>query len=315
MKKISIIMPFLNEDMEPKETIESIYDTAPSSLFKIIAIDDCSQKSVHLDFPDVQIIRNEKRIGVDGSRQKGIELADTPCIFVIDSHMRFKKDNWLEKMIDCVEKEPDAAWCTVCLGLGYGTMDINNHKGKYYGANMLFIDDNATPDRPAREVLEPKWGAKKDGLEFEIPCILGANYAFSKKWFDYIGGLKGLKMWGSSEPFLSMKTWMAGGKNKIRTDVEIGHKFRSNSPYTTKISSLVFNKIFICKTIFPDQLGDKLIGYLPKDINYKKAMEEIDNIQERIKKDRAYYHSIFKRSIYDYCNEFKIKLPERSKGD
>ena len=223
-------MPFLNEEEEPRKTIESIYETAPSSLFKIIAIDDGSNNKISLDgFDDVQVTYNEKRIGVDGCRQLGADMVDTPYLFIIDAHMRFKNDRWLERIIDCIEREPETAWCTTCIGLGYGSMDMNNHKGKYYGADMLFVDSDAKPNRPARQVLEPKWAQLKGAGEYEIPCILGANYGFSKKWFDHIKGLHGLKMWGTSEPFLSMKTWMAGGKCKIATDIGIGHKLDRKS--------------------------------------------------------------------------------------
>lgn len=312
MMKMTIIMPFLNEELETVNTIKSIYDTAPKDSFEIIAIDDGSDKfdpSVFNPYPDVIYKRNSKRIGVDGSRQMGIEMAKTDNILIIDAHMRFKNDKWMETMLAYLILEPETLWCTTCLGLGYGTMDLNQHKGAYYGADMLFVDSNAKPDRPAREVLESKWASKKSDNDYEIPCVLGANYFMTKKWADYIWGLKGLKMWGTSEPFLSIKTWMAGGKCKITTDIEIGHKFRSNAPYTTGISYLVYNKIFMCKTIFPNELADKLIGYLPKDVNYKKAMELIEDNKTEIEEAKDYYQTIFTSSIYDYCNRFDIKIP------
>jgi len=305
-------MPCLNEEKEPLETVSSIYNTASSDLFKIIVVDDAS-KSLPLDFSqfkDVRYVKNAERKGVDGSRQLGVKLADTPYILILDSHMRFKTDNWLEKIIDCLEREPETAWCTVCLALGFGDNDIGAATGRYYGANMLFVNKDARRDRPAREVLEPKWASKKNELEYEIPCILGANYAFSKKWFDHIRGLKGLRGWGSSEPFLSMKTWMSGGKCKIRTDIEIGHKFRNNAPYVTKISSLVYNKIFMCKTIFPTELGDELLRYLPQDRNFREAMNAIDEDRKVIEEDRKYYSQIFKKSIYEYCDRFRIAIPQ-----
>lgn len=310
MKQMTIVMPFLNEGDEPRQTIESIYATAPSDLFKIIAVDDGSDKPSDLSgFDDVSHVVNEKRLGVDGSRQKGANLVDTPYLFIIDAHMRFNDDQWLERAINCVEREPETAWCTTCLGLGYGTMDMGRHNGKYYGADMLFIDANADSNRPAREVLEPKWRTKEDYVEYEIPCILGANYIFSKGWFDYIGGLRGLQMWGTSEPFLSMKSWMAGGKCKINTDIEIGHKFRKNAPYSTGVSHMVYNKIFLCKTILPEDLGEKLINCLPPNINFKNAMKSIEANEKEIAESREYYQAIFENSIYDYCGKFGINLP------
>lgn len=304
-------MPFLNEKREPLETIKSICETSDPNLSEIIAIDDCSDSSIDLSqFDNVKKIRNEKRMGVDASRQLGINLAENDNVLVIDSHMRFRKDNWLRKMVNFIEGNPKTLWCTVCLGLGYGTLDINNHKGKYYGANMLFVDRDAKPDRPARECLECKWStAVKEQSEYDIPCILGANYFFSKKWFDYINGWKGLKSWGSSEPFVSLKSYMAGGDCKITKSIEIGHLFRSNAPYTTPISDLVYNKIFICKTILSAEAGRKLINCLPKDVNFDNAMKQIEQNKKEIGKSKEYYQSIFKHSIYDYCERFNFYLP------
>ena len=45
-KKLTIIMPHLNEKAEPLETIKSMYQTANSDLFQIIAIDDCSKEKM-----------------------------------------------------------------------------------------------------------------------------------------------------------------------------------------------------------------------------------------------------------------------------
>ena len=309
MKKLTIIMPHLNEEKEPFETIRSIHETSDPKLSEIIAIDDCSSSPIDLCFSNVKQIRNEKRIGVDASRQLGVELSETDNVLVIDSHMRFKNDDWLPKMIHLIENNQQTLWCCVCLGLGYGTLDVNNHKGKYYGANILFIDKEASPNRPARECLECKWATDIEiPNEYQIQSILGANYFFSKKWFDYINGWKGLRMWGSSEPFVSLKSYMASGDCKITKDIEIGHVFRSNAPYATGISHLVYNKMFLCKTILPDELGSKLISHLPKDINFNKAMEEINKNQKQIEEDKLYYKSIFKKSIYDYCDKFRIDL-------
>ncbi len=310
-KKLTIIMPYLNEGREPLETIKSIHETFNSNFFQIIAIDDCSDHFVNLSqFANVRQIRNEKRIGVDASRQLGVDSAETDNILVIDAHMRFKNDNWLNKMTSLIERNPQTLWCTTVLALGYGTLDVNNHKGKYYGADMLLVDVCANSERPSRECIEPKWAPEIKGIEeYEIPCILGANYFFSKKWFTHINGWRGLKSWGTSEPFISLKSYMSGGNCKITKSIEIGHVFRSNAPYSTQICDLVYNKIFLCKTILPEDLGEKLIGYLPKDINFNNAMKNIDNNRDIIEENRKYYMSIFKNSIQDYCEKFNIGLP------
>lgn len=318
MKDLTVIMPFLNEGKEPEKTIESIYSTASKKRVDIIAIDDNSnsipgageitQMEIALKYPEVKYIRNTVRVGVDRNRQMGVELAKTPYALIIDAHMRFPK-GWLEKILDCVSREPETLWCTTCLALGYGNMDIERARDKYYGATLLLIDNDSVPDHPAREILEPKWIPKKNESEYEIPCVLGANYAFGINSFNYVHGLTGLKMWGTSEPFLSLKYWLSGKKCKITTDIEIGHKFRDTAPYATNIWSLIYNKIYLCKTLLPEEMGNDLISKFVKDSNFKNAMGHINLDKDRIELEKQYFKSIFSLSIEDFCNKFDINLP------
>ena len=309
MKDITIVMPFLNEQEEAQNTIDSIYETADTKNFEIIAIDDCSKTpSIIKERQEVKVVRNSTRIGVDASRQLGIDLAQTPLICIFDAHMRFLP-GWLDSLINVVVKEPQTLWCTQCLGLGYGNMDIHLSRDKYYGADFLFVNPDVEPNRFATEVLEPKWRVERDTGQYEIPCILGANYAAYKSWFNYIHGLNGLKMWGASEFFLSLKTWMAGGKCKINADVKIGHKFRDNAPYATGVWYMIYNKLYLIETLFEDSLKQKMINYFPKDTSFKLAMEEIKKNRQIIERERNYFKSICKMSIQDICNKFSIQLP------
>jgi glycosyltransferase involved in cell wall biosynthesis len=305
--KLSIIMPFLNEESEPIQTIRSLYSTAAKKDFEIIVIDDNSIKSpdfkIFKDFKNVKYIRNKTRLGVDGCRQLGANLAITPNLFIIDAHMRFNK-NWNEQIINLIEKEPNTFWCTTCVQLGYGNMDLSKSDIKYYGAKLVFINGTVN-GRPAREILEPKWLEKKQDGEYEIPCLLGANYFFKKERFNYIHGLNGLKMWGTSEPFLSLKNWLAGGKNKITTNIEIGHKFRDNAPYSTPVWSMVYNKIFLCKTIFPSEFGNSLIDQFQKNNTFNEAMTEIKRNESFIDSEAQYYKKTFTRKIGDFCKYFE----------
>lgn len=303
-------MPHLNEKNEVFETVKSIYETIDIEDFEIISIDDGSKEVSDLsEFKNVRQIKNTQRIGVDACRQKGIDLSQSDYALILDSHMRFKHDNWASKIIKYIDENPQTLFCTTCLGLGYGTLDVNKHKGKYFGADIKLLTDQEK-NRPCRSVLEPKWTSEKREQEYQIQCILGANYFFNKRWFNYIGGLRGLKSWGTSEPFLSIKSYLAGGDCKITKSIEIGHLFRDNAPYSTPIADLVYNKVYVLKTIFPKELEDKLMVHIPKDNNFNKAIKDIEKDHVKIAMDRDYYQGIFKMSIYDYCSKFNIKLPE-----
>jgi len=312
MKKLTIIIPYLNEEESDLwGTLDSIYENFDSNLIDIICIDDNSDQHIDLSkYKDVLCIKNSRRMGVDWCRDKGAEIAETPYLFILDAHMKLVKNDWLGIIEDCLEREPNSLFCAVSLGLGYGTMDLSKHKGKYHGASILLLDPNSPQSRESRECLEPKWKSKEDKIEYEIPCILGANYYMTKKWFDYIHGFKGLRMWGSSEVLISLKSWMAGGQCKIRTDLEIGHKFRSNSPFSTSIHFLYANKIYICEVLnFPLELKEKILNALPYDINYRKAQQLIKDSMEEINKEKEYFQGIFTKDIYTVCKELNIEIP------
>ena len=312
-KKITIIIPSLNEpDDELYNTIKNIYETADNNLFDIIAIDDNSEEKYISDlsaFPDIKIVRNEKRMGVDYCRDLGAKTAVTDNLLFLDSHMRFfRNSNWLNIMVKSCEAEKDVIWCSTSLGLGYGTMDLSKHKGRYYAADILFIDKNADPKRFSRECLEPNWRGKEDKETYSVPCILGAVYFMTKKRFDFLHGFRGLKMWGSSEPFLSLKNFLCSGESKIHTGIEVGHRYRDNSPFSTGIHYLYYNKIYMCKTILPEDIGNKIMDCLPKNINFKNAMELIEKNKTEIEGEKNYYNGIFNKTIFDFCREFNVSI-------
>jgi len=310
--KLSIVMPYLNEtEDDVLNTILSINSVFDPSSIEIIVIDDNSQKHIQLDvFKNVKQFKNEKRMGVDWCRDFGAKMAKSPNLLILDAHMLLVKNNWMEIIEDCLNREPQSVFGTTCLGLGFGNMGLKKNSGKYFGANILLLDPSAPKSRQSRECMEPKWRKKENGVEYQIPCVLGACYFMTHAWFDFIHGFKGLEMWGSSEFLLSLKSWMAGGQCRIRTDLEAGHKFRSNSPFSTGVHFLYANKIYICEILsFPEGLKNKILDSLPKNINYENARKLIEQNRGEINKEKQYYAGIFKKDIYQICKELNIEIP------
>ncbi|MFW9874511.1 MAG: glycosyltransferase [Candidatus Thorarchaeota archaeon] len=316
-KKITIIIPFLNEGEELLYTIKSIYETASPKLFEIIVVNDASTiQSTGLEkYEEITIIRNRERLGVDASRDKAVKLAKTYHVFIIDAHMRFKNDKWCKKIIKALNKEPTTIFCTCSVALNHSKPEVtvyNAKRGRYYGANLLLYNHNGIEQgKPSsyRDIIVPKWrkGKKKTGKRiYEIPCILGATYGINRKWFNKLKGFEGLKMWGSSEPFISLKSWLAGGKCKIISDVEIGHYYRNKSPYTTESYYLLYNKMFIAKTIFSKNLASDMISYLGNNRDVRMAKNLIDVNRNLINDYREYFKALFTKSIFNLCKKFNI---------
>lgn len=297
---MSIIIPVLNDNEELNLTIKSIRETSPSNV-EIIVIDDKSDIPATVEDPTVMLIRLEERKGVGATRWIGAHYATTDYLLFVDSHMRFDK-NWYNNAIQRLTTNPwNVVWCATCIGLEEGNMDITRPKGSYNGAELLLYGGIEN------QVFEGKWIPEKEGDEYEISCMMGACYFFHKKWFFHIKGTSSLLMWGSDEPLLSLKTWLAGGSIKIMKSVRIGHKFRSSSPYVTGIPYLIYNKMRSMYMLLPQPLYRKLQDKIPYDSNKQEAINMLANDIIEIESEREYYKSIFTKDIDWLCEKFKIK--------
>jgi glycosyltransferase involved in cell wall biosynthesis len=311
LKRLSIVMPYLNEGEEPYLTALNILETTRPGEVEIIAVDDGSNEP-HTSpgiLPQVRMFRNNMRRGSGASKHLGASMAQTPNLLIIDAHMRFRNDQWLQRIVDALEREPQTVFCTTCVQLTPENMEMDKARTKYYGANLVLVNNDNPDASIAAQIIEPKWAPEREGDEYEIPCVLGANYAVKAEWFGRIGGMEGLQQWGGEEAFLSLKSWRAGGACKLLKNVEIGHRFRKNATYVTPIYHMYYNKMLICRTIFPPEWAARLENCLPKNYEYKTAEYFLAVDEARISEMRSRYAGLFVRSMEEICERLHIPAP------
>lgn len=106
MIDLSIVMPFRDAGSEPEMTIKSILETCANSRIEIVAINDCSNEEKDFSqYPQVRYICNKERLGVTVCRDLGVDNVRSENVLIIDAHMRFRKDDWVERGIEAVEKK------------------------------------------------------------------------------------------------------------------------------------------------------------------------------------------------------------------
>ena len=297
---LSIVIPVLNDNEEANLTIESIRATSPNDV-EIIVVDDCSDTPVKLTDPHVKLTRREQRMGAGNSKHLGVELANSKHVLLIDSHMRFAND-WYEQAMKLLPDSPKTLWCAICIGLNKDCMDMAHPRGAYYGANLVLYDDK-------KRIFQGVWTKKMPGENYEISCAMGACYFVNRDWFLRIGGTKSHKMWGSLEPFISIKYWLSGGEVRLMSNVKIGHKFRNEAPYSTEIKYIEYNKIRPMKTILPDEMYKLLLSKIPDDVNKVSALQIIEKEKGDIESEQEHYRKIFVHDIYWFLKKFGISNP------
>jgi glycosyltransferase involved in cell wall biosynthesis len=298
---ISIIIPVLNDNEEVNLTIQSIYQTSPDNI-EIIVIDDASDIPVIIDDKRVKLFRFDKRKGAGQARHYGALNATSKHLLFIDAHMRFDI-KWFENAINRIVSTPKILWCGACLGLDAKNMDINKPQGIYTGADLvLYADKNKT-------IFDGVWRPEiKDKDDYEISCVMGACYFIHKDWYFHIKGLEQTMMWGSEEPILSIKTWLAGGEVRLMKSVRLGHKFRNSSPYSTNVSHIHYNKLAYMYMLFPTDLYGKMVNKFNNDGNRQAALNLVEKNKVILDVEKEYYKTIFQYDIYWLCDKFKIEM-------
>lgn len=311
-KFLTVVMPFLNEGDEPVRTIESILDTSPPGMVEILAIDDGSDEYNPLvsKFPHVRLVRQLNRLGQPESLDKGVKMAQSPNVLMIDAHMTFRDDNWAERLIEILEAERETVFCTTCVHLSEEQRELSKAKQKYYGGTLQMIDPDEADSPFAKQILNPKWiETPPDQAVSDVPCILGAAYAVRKEWYQKLNGLKGLEKWGGHEPFLSLKSFLAGGKVQLIRDIEIGHLFREEPGYMNYNHNLFYNKMLISKTVFPSEISDQLLEVIPQNVTTEYAMNLIHFYLSDLVDYQIFYEKLFTRTIFEYFEKYKLDFP------
>jgi glycosyltransferase involved in cell wall biosynthesis len=306
MTKLSIIIPFLNEGEEPINTINSIDETSNKEDVEIILIDDGSSDGEDLSrfekFSNVRFFRNEIRIGTGYCIEFGLEKSSSPYILIVDAHMRFLNDDWLNKIVDKLKEDDKLLLCTVSIALNYDNKDdwdknkpFKELKEHHSGTDLLPF---YTINKKSKVLLDPRWrNLEKDKGDFyDIHCVMGACYASSKKWMQHIKSTNGLKQWGSIEESLSLKTWLAGGSVKLLSSTGIGHIYRNiKVPYDINADYVLYNKLWLIYTIFDDKTIYNMFNFISVDDRYKIPMKMLNENILEAKKLKKYYKSIFTR--------------------
>jgi len=303
---ITIIFSALNEGDEPLNTIKSIYETADPKDFKIIVFDDGSFPKLEIPkkYKEVRVVRNNMRIGVAGNFDKGVELARTPFVFLCNARMRFKP-GWIEEGVKWLKKEPETIFCTTSLCLTYDNTDIDKCEIKRYGAEIIF---SRKDKKYGIQILEPSWLKEKDKDVYEVPCVLGANYFITKKWYQHIKGFEGLATYGGMCAYLSLKSWMAGGKCKILKKIEIGNIYRDPKLYKEKLKpnylfieeDKLWNKLFTAFTLLSQGEATELLCKLRPKAHYTLLVNRLQHFAAQIKEYRDYYKSINKINAINF---------------
>ncbi|MEJ2543643.1 MAG: glycosyltransferase family 2 protein [Calditrichaceae bacterium] len=107
MKKITIVIPHFNGIDILRDCLQSLYKSTFTD-FNTLVIDngssDGSQDFVKKEFPQINLVENEKNLGYAGGCNQGIQMADTPYVLLLNNDTVMPK-NFLSEMLNTIEND------------------------------------------------------------------------------------------------------------------------------------------------------------------------------------------------------------------
>ena len=299
MEYLTIIIPFLNEGIEVERTVQSIKKTIIGDCHVVLINDNSDDDYDYVAVANkynCQYIYNDKRLGVAASRNKGVDLCNTPYFLLLDAHMRFYKKGWDKELLKNLKENPRTLICsqTKILNINDSGSIVELNNELVYCAGYIDLGD--------KEIFRVAWNhidLEPYNSLIEVPCVIGAAYACSKEYWAYINGLDGLITYGTDEELLSVKVWLEGGRCLLARDWVVGHIYRKTFPYEVPSIDIVYNRLFVLELLFPISLKKDLYSKMKftyKD-NFSKAYSMLRDNYKTIKIQKQYLNSIFTRDI------------------
>lgn len=315
---LTVIIPFLNEGEEVRNTLDSIRKHGGGKV-AVILINDASDdgypyESYATEF-EAGYIFNQERQGVARSRDMGIERCATPYFLLLDAHMRFYQEDWIPILTGELKKDERVLLCCnsrILRKNEQGEMYDDPKGSRTFGARVHLERD---PD-----ILSAKWVDQEQYPEEEIEditCVLGAAYAASKKYWQYLKGLNGLIYYGSDEGYISMKVWLEGGRCRLLKNLYVGHYYRRKAPYRIETSFVLYNKLLITYLLLPWYVQGRAYSALQQKYSSALFLTEFRHLMEKQEEWDAlkeYYSRIFTRDFNEIveANRRRVKvLPEK----
>lgn len=292
MKKLTVIIPFLNEGAEVEKTVASVLSTASGSV-DVILINDASTDGYAYravaERHGCRYVEHIRRAGVAASRDEGVRLAQTPCVLLLDAHMELYDRGWDDNITALLCSNTNALLCAQTQAL----LPDRTAKGvsSCEGARVDYAAGIKARWQPAGSAV------RQQGNLCEVECVLGAAYAMRKDYYELLHGLRGLRSYGADEEFLSLKVRWAGGRCLLVKGWVAGHIYRAGAPapYASSSVDSCYNRLLIAELLYAGAAQRQLLLWIEQRYReaYPEAYGRIMASYGWVMRERAYLWNIF----------------------
>lgn len=339
---VSVIIACYNDQGWLDKTMARLYHEQDLNSFEAIVVDDGSTTPITAEGFPVRVLRNTIHQGVGYCFDRGVKEAVGDTIILMGSDVLVKDRSWLSEAEKWSVEHPEAMGCAVSYCFTPSVLEFNEETKRTYGANISWVytfekHPFNNPIIPAEfgldvvnasSVLKPIFD--NDTI---IPCLIGAFYVTTKAWYQKIYGWdtdgpqnRGHKNWGGLEPWISIKTWLAGGEVHYIPQIEVGHVYGRIGNVLlhrgVRADLRWYNKLFIIHTLFTEAEKQGVLSMIERlykengayDRNYGQAKKLIKENKEFVdtvtaRNDQLFSYESGSRSLNIFTHKFRTRTP------
>ena len=303
---ISVIVPYHNDG---DIILDSVGRLLNIPNVEVIVVDDGSVIPVTplvAITDNVRIIRHSRNLGVGAAFDRGVREARGETILLMGCDVMVLPD-WKWHVERLAKEHPRGIIAAACIGVtpDNGYQFLNEPRA---GAEIRLIQHASSRDkwyaeRNYNDILVGAW-LDPPAMEFQkCGCLMGAAYVVNKRWYTHIGGFRLFDGWGGLEPYISLKSYLAGGYVGVEPEWQVGHVFGINNgerdPMKRRAGRLdkyYFNKLMIAHTCLPDR-AKELDQFLGNAYAIGMGRQLLKQRWGEIRRAYEYNQSIFTRSF------------------
>jgi GT2 family glycosyltransferase len=244
-----------NEGAELRETVTNILATLPRNQREVIVVDDSStDNSTEFlrELPEVLVLPSTG-LGVARARNYGASRATGDVILFADAHVRAPA-GWHEPLLDALREETIGA-------VAPGIYSMAEPKRRGFGLNVTGPD------------LHTSWRHKPGSEPQPVPVLPGGFLAMRRETFQRSGGYDGdMRQLGGNDAELSCRLWLLGYRLLVVPEIEVGHLFRTATPYPSTWASVVHNRLRTAFVHFGRERVERVLHALRSYESFPAAM-------------------------------------------
>ncbi len=245
---VTVVIISRNEGSELRATVTNLLDTLPPDDSELIVVDDGSTDGSTgcLDeFPQLRLLHSDG-VGVARARNFGASHANGEIIVFADAHVRAPA-GWLDPIAGALVAPNVGA-------VAPGIYSLTEPVRRGFGLHLTGPD------------LHASWRTRQGLTPYPVPVLPGCFLAMRRETFACTGGFDaGMRQLGGNDNEISCRFWLLGFELLVVPQIEVGHLFRTATPYEAQWTSLVHNRLRMAFVHFEagrvERVIDALRGY------------------------------------------------------